>query len=138
LKREKRKGKEKVKDKEKEKDSKNKEEDEDKLDEKAKDDKACGMQLYFNYTSNKVQIKELSKKKDQARAEAGPRIYHLNKYVDCRISHFKHLTLSMVLIVYRNFYQMRLDKLRNAEIARRNRERLNNPANFPSVPSGNP
>jgi hypothetical protein len=138
LKREKRKGKEKVKDKEKEKDSKNKEEDEDKLDEKAKDDKACGMQLYFNYTSNKVQIKELSKKKDQARAEAGPRIYHLNKYVDCHISHFKHLALSMVLIVYRNFYQMRLDKLRNAEIARRNRERLNNPANFPSVPSGNP
>ncbi|CAN9201961.1 unnamed protein product [Alternaria alternata] len=37
-----------------------------------------------------------------------------------------------------NFYQMRLDKLRNAEIAKRNRERLNNPANFPSVPSGNP
>lgn len=33
---------------------------------------------------------------------------------------------------------MRLDKLRNAEIAKRNRERLSNPANFPSPPSGNP
>lgn len=33
---------------------------------------------------------------------------------------------------------MRLDKLRNAEVAKRNRDRLNNPTNFPSVPSGNP
>ncbi|KAI4629287.1 uncharacterized protein J4E87_003551 [Alternaria ethzedia] len=100
LKREKRKGKDKEKDKEKEKEAKGKEAEEDKQDEKAKDDK----------------IKELSKTKDQAQAELGPRIYQLNK----------------------NFYQMRLDKLRNAEIAKRNRERLNNPANFPSVPSGNP
>ncbi|OAL48795.1 DUF1742-domain-containing protein [Pyrenochaeta sp. DS3sAY3a] len=61
-------------------------------------------------------IKELSKSKDESQAELGARIYHLNK----------------------NFYQMRLDKLRNAEIAKRNRERLNNPSNFPSVPSGNP
>ncbi|KAH8730127.1 VPS4-associated protein 1 [Phaeosphaeriaceae sp. PMI808] len=61
-------------------------------------------------------INELSKSKEQTQAEISPRIYHLNK----------------------SFYQMRLDKLRNAEIAKRNRERLNNPANFPSVPSGNP
>ncbi|KAJ4365276.1 hypothetical protein N0V83_008895 [Neocucurbitaria cava] len=61
-------------------------------------------------------IKELSKSKEFAQDELAARIYHLNK----------------------NFYQMRLDKLRNAEIAKRNRERLNNPANFPSVPSGNP
>ncbi len=38
----------------------------------------------------------------------------------------------------RSFYQMRLDKLRNAEIAKRNRERLQNPANFPSVPKNLP
>ncbi|KAI1510641.1 Vfa1 domain containing protein [Pyrenophora tritici-repentis] len=100
IKREKRKGKDKEKDKEKEKEAKKKEDDEDKGDEKAKDEK----------------IKELSKTKDQAQAEIGPRIYQLNK----------------------NFYQMRLDKLRNVEIAKRNRERLSNPANFPSVPSGNP
>ncbi|KAF1839294.1 DUF1742-domain-containing protein [Decorospora gaudefroyi] len=61
-------------------------------------------------------IKALSKTKDQAQAEASPRIYQLNK----------------------NFYQMRLDKLRNADLAKRNRERLSNPANFPSVPSNNP
>ncbi|MCJ1324478.1 hypothetical protein MMC10_001140 [Thelotrema lepadinum] len=40
--------------------------------------------------------------------------------------------------LHRNFYQMRLDKLRHAEIARRNRERLSNPSAFPAVPSGNP
>ncbi|KAL5120515.1 hypothetical protein ACEQ8H_001533 [Pleosporales sp. CAS-2024a] len=60
-------------------------------------------------------INELSKSKEQSQAQ-GPRIYHLHK----------------------SFYQMRLDKLRNAEIAKRNRERLNNPANFPSVPKGDP
>ncbi|KAL6707947.1 hypothetical protein ACN47E_003621 [Coniothyrium glycines] len=100
LKREKRKGKDKEKDKEKEKDAKSKDEEEDKQDEKAKDDK----------------IKELSRTKDAAQTELGPRIFHLNK----------------------NFHQMRLDKIRNAEIAKRNFERLKNPANFPSVPSGNP
>ncbi|RMZ69429.1 VPS4-associated 1 [Pyrenophora seminiperda CCB06] len=116
IKREKRKGKDKEKDKEKEKEAKSKEDDEDKEDEKAKDEK----------------IKELSKSKDQAQAELGPRIYQLNKWAHqlaCCIT---------VLTSYRNFYQMRLEKLRNAEIAKRNRERLSNPANFPSVPSGNP
>ncbi|KAF1975915.1 DUF1742-domain-containing protein [Bimuria novae-zelandiae CBS 107.79] len=101
-KREKRKEKvkDKDKDKEKEKDAKKTDEEEDKTDEKAKDDK----------------IKELSKSKDQAQVNLGPRIFTLNK----------------------NFYQMRIDKIRNAEVAKRNRERLSNPANFPSPPSGLP
>lgn len=33
---------------------------------------------------------------------------------------------------------MRLDKLRNAEIAKRNRERLQNPSFFPSAPKDLP
>ena len=37
---------------------------------------------------------------------------------------------------FRNFFQMRLDRIRNAEISKRNRERLKNPSVFPSVPSG--
>ncbi|KAG9197908.1 hypothetical protein B5807_03613 [Epicoccum nigrum] len=61
-------------------------------------------------------IKELSKTGDAAAGELTARIYHLNK----------------------SFYQMRLDKIRNAEIAKRNRERLQNPANFPSVPKNLP
>jgi hypothetical protein len=36
----------------------------------------------------------------------------------------------------RNFYQMRIDKIRNAEIAKRNRERLKDPSLFPSAPTG--
>lgn len=38
----------------------------------------------------------------------------------------------------RTFYQMRIDRLRNIEIAKRNRERLKDPSFFPSVPTGNP
>ncbi|KAI4157782.1 MAG: hypothetical protein LQ342_008004 [Letrouitia transgressa] len=34
------------------------------------------------------------------------------------------------------FYQKQLDRIRSAEIAKRNRERLKNPSLFPSVPSG--
>ncbi|KAL1304815.1 hypothetical protein AAFC00_003743 [Neodothiora populina] len=49
-------------------------------------------------------------------AEVGPRVFALKKH----------------------FYQMRLEKMRNAEIAKRNRDRLRNPSLFPSVPSGNP
>lgn len=41
-------------------------------------------------------------------------------------------------MIPRSFYQMRLDKIRNTEIAKRNRERLQNPANFPSVPKNLP
>ncbi|KAL8793379.1 MAG: hypothetical protein Q9195_004057 [Heterodermia aff. obscurata] len=36
------------------------------------------------------------------------------------------------------FFQKRLDRIRNAEIAKRNRERLKSPNLFPSVPTGNP
>ncbi|KAJ9134532.1 hypothetical protein NKR19_g8631 [Coniochaeta hoffmannii] len=38
----------------------------------------------------------------------------------------------------RMFYQQRLDKKRQAEVAKRNRERLMNPNLFPSVPKGLP
>lgn len=38
----------------------------------------------------------------------------------------------------RIFYQMRVDRLRNIEIARRNRERLKDPSFFPSVPNKTP
>ncbi|KAF1928590.1 DUF1742-domain-containing protein [Didymella exigua CBS 183.55] len=61
-------------------------------------------------------IKELTKSSDVGITESTARIYHLTK----------------------SFYQMRLDKLRNAEIAKRNRERLQNPASFPSVPKNLP
>ncbi|CAI6338590.1 unnamed protein product [Periconia digitata] len=61
-------------------------------------------------------IKELSQSKEKAQDDLGPRIFALQK----------------------NFHQMRLDRIRNAEIAKRNRERLSNPSNFPSPPSNLP
>lgn len=63
-----------------------------------------------------LQIKAVTGRPVAPTAEDVPRIYALNKV----------------------FYQKRLDRLRNLEVAKRNRERLKNPALFPSVPNGNP
>ncbi|KAF7946651.1 hypothetical protein EAE96_009643 [Botrytis aclada] len=43
-----------------------------------------------------------------------------------------------VFSLKKSFYQQRLDKKRQAEIAKRNRERLQNPNLFPQVPKGLP
>ncbi|KAJ5040993.1 uncharacterized protein L3040_005551 [Drepanopeziza brunnea f. sp. 'multigermtubi'] len=43
-----------------------------------------------------------------------------------------------VFALQKTFYQQRIDKKRNAEIAKRNRERLQNPNLFPQVPKGLP
>ncbi|OJJ87062.1 AAA-ATPase Vps4-associated 1 family protein [Aspergillus glaucus CBS 516.65] len=43
---------------------------------------------------------------------------------------------SRVFSLHKNFYQMRIDRLRNVEMAKRNRQRLQDPSLFPSVPSG--
>ncbi|KAF9887874.1 hypothetical protein FE257_009534 [Aspergillus nanangensis] len=40
-----------------------------------------------------------------------------------------------VFTLHRNFYQMRIDRLRNAEAAKRNRQRMQDPSFFPSVPT---
>lgn len=61
------------------------------------------------------QIKALVDKGSTTASEEGPRIFALQK----------------------TFYQRRLNRIRNAEIAKRNRERLKSPTLFPSVPSGN-
>ncbi|KKZ60260.1 hypothetical protein EMCG_05017 [[Emmonsia] crescens] len=39
-----------------------------------------------------------------------------------------------IFSLHKNFYQMRIDRMRNMEIARRNRERMKNPSLFPSAP----
>ncbi|XHG00645.1 hypothetical protein AWENTII_004074 [Aspergillus wentii] len=41
-----------------------------------------------------------------------------------------------IFSLHKNFYQMRIDRLRNMEMAKRNRQRLQDPSLFPSVPSG--
>lgn len=83
LKREKRKAKEKEKGKGKDKDAKKTEDEEDKEDEKSKDDKVRfpSHRIQLAGYSLVSQIKELSKSKDQAEVDLGPRIFTLNKYV---------------------------------------------------------
>ncbi|PLN78879.1 VPS4-associated protein 1 [Aspergillus taichungensis] len=41
-----------------------------------------------------------------------------------------------IFALHKTFYQMRLDRIRNAETARRNLQRMQDPSFFPSVPSG--
>ncbi|KAL2073204.1 hypothetical protein VTL71DRAFT_10528 [Oculimacula yallundae] len=43
-----------------------------------------------------------------------------------------------VFALQKTFYQQRIEKKRNAEIAKRNRDRLQNPNLFPTVPKGFP
>jgi hypothetical protein len=93
----------------KEKEKEKKADKDEKKDEKKEDEK--------DEKEQEEKLKELEKKKDPAKATIeGPRVFELHK----------------------NFYQMRLQKKREAEIAKRNRDRLRAPGAFPSVPSGNP
>ncbi|EAW10172.1 AAA-ATPase Vps4-associated 1 family protein [Aspergillus clavatus NRRL 1] len=41
-----------------------------------------------------------------------------------------------IFTLHKNFYQMRIDRLRGLEMAKRNRQRLQDPSLFPAVPSG--
>ena len=108
---------EKNKDKDKDKKDEKKEDDEEKKAEKEKDDKVGVTSIIHEDRGDLrfVQIKAVTGQQNASAADGIPRIYALNKV----------------------FYQKRLDRLRNLEIARRNRERLKNPTLFPSVPGGN-
>ncbi|MCJ1256990.1 hypothetical protein MMC24_004815 [Lignoscripta atroalba] len=45
-------------------------------------------------------------------------------------------SLPRIYALHKSFYQIRLDRIRSAEVARRNQQRLKTPSAFPSVPSG--
>jgi len=65
--------------------------------------------------AKEAKLKALEEKKEPEKSKVeGPRVFELQK----------------------NFWQMRLQKKRDMEVAKRNRERLRNPTSFPSVPSG--
>lgn len=61
-------------------------------------------------------LKVLEDKKSESKTDDGPRVFELG----------------------RHFYQMRLQKKQQANLAKKNRERLQNPAALPSVPAGDP
>jgi hypothetical protein len=75
------------------------------------------------------------KKEDSASPapEEEPRVFALQKYFP-----IFPILLFHVPNVRRALYQRRLDKKRAAEVSKRNRERLQNPSLFPSVPKDLP
>ncbi|QIW97471.1 hypothetical protein AMS68_002989 [Peltaster fructicola] len=93
----------------KDKDAKKDKDKDKKADEKAQDEQ-----------DEKEQQEKLAELKDKSQVEKptieGPRIFELSK----------------------NFFNMRLQKKRDVEIARRDRARLMNPNTFPSAPTGKP
>ncbi|KAF6224019.1 hypothetical protein HO133_010593 [Letharia lupina] len=91
-------------------------EDKDKDKEKGKDDESKDDVDDEKAEKEKdAKIKAITNKEPSSTADDIPRIYTLQKV----------------------FYQKRLDRIRNAELAKRNRERLKSPTLFPSVPAGN-
>ena len=109
--------------------------DKDKTDSKDKDKKKADQESDAkDEKEQEEKITALTSKQD-AKADTEPRIFVLKKYV---IPLDVFATPDQVSLVCRIFYQMRLDKMRNAERAKRDRERLLNPTTFPSVPSGLP
>ncbi|KAF7589140.1 hypothetical protein BBP40_004710 [Aspergillus hancockii] len=87
-------------------------------DEKEKDDKVLPPTSNPFPTNSPIfcvlKIESLKSATSESPSDDGPRIFALHK----------------------NFYQMRIDRLRNLEAAKRNRQRLQDPSFFPSVPSG--
>ncbi|KAI4125387.1 MAG: hypothetical protein LQ338_004280 [Usnochroma carphineum] len=108
---------EKMKKRKKSKDSKSKEKDKD----KTEDDKVESSKKSDEGDDEKAEkekndkINALVNRGSTTAGDEGPRVFALHKA----------------------FYQRRLDRIRNTEVAKRNRERLKSPTLFPSVPSGN-
>ncbi|KAK0336311.1 hypothetical protein LTR91_000890 [Friedmanniomyces endolithicus] len=95
---------------------KQKEYEKDGKEEKKKDGKEAEKEDAKDETEKEERLKELEKKKDpvEKAKEDGPRVFELHK----------------------QFWGMRVQKKRDAEVARRNRERLRTQGGLPSVPTG--
>lgn len=84
-----------------------------------------------------LQIDSIRKAGTGSKADDSPRVFALHKYAldnpSGSLSGYHGVGTDKK---YRNFYQMRVDRLRNIEMAKRNQERMKNPSLFPSVPTG--
>lgn len=98
--------------------------------EKERDDKVAVFcsSIFIQY-ANQLQIKALSA---DTVADDGPRIFALHRYD----SMFPCGGTFTDLTADRNFYQMRIERLRNIEVARRNQQRIKDPTFFPKAPTG--
>ena len=111
--------------------SKDKDKDSKANDEKERDDKVrlneCSILLHV--LTVLLQIKSIQKGGTEPKSDNSPRIFALHKYV------FLVRLLFLVTHKNRTFYQMRIDRLKGIEMAKRNQERMKNPSLFPSVPN---
>lgn len=130
--------KEKRKAKAKDKESKSNEDEEDKKDEKAKDDKVCFPQRIHDACSSPYRRSKSSPNQAMTPRPSPLLESTISPSTCSRLYTVTRRLRPHTQTHYRSFYQMRLDKLRNADMAKRNRERLQNPANFPSVPNNLP
>lgn len=109
---------------------------------KDKDDNKASKDMPQDEKERDDKIKALTDKAEASSKAApaiddGPRVFQLQKHVPgppsaASAPHANHDPH------HRNFYNMRLEKKRNAEAAKRNLDRLRNPSTFPSVPTNNP
>jgi hypothetical protein len=126
--------KKKDKDKDKSKDDKKADEEEDKNDEKERDDKVRA-------STRTPALEVLANLRLFCRSRSlrtkHPQSLRMDRASSISTSEFACCSFREVCGSFarpRNFFQMRLDRLRNMEQAKRNRERLKDPSTFPSVP----
>lgn len=129
-------------DKDKEKDDKSatkKGDEEDKKMQKERDDKVrSSLHISFFYVLVWLYMYSLTYHRSRVSRNRPPRRMTRRGYLRC-ISISLCSCMGLYVIIAnscRNFYQMRIDRMRNAEMARRNRQRLQDPSLFPSVPTG--
>lgn len=130
-----RKKKAKKKSKDEDKDKKKNDDDDDGKAEKERDDKVSFpfIQPLMDSSSNKPKIKALQADPDAGQAKDAPRVYALQKWVSRRSPTHSSAVCSNPA---RSFYQMRIDRLRNLEIAKRSQQRVKDPTFFPAAPKG--
>ncbi len=87
-----------------------------------------------------VLTKDFSQTKDATSptAEEEPRVFELKRPRPQRHPLFPKAETSVLTNNHSTFYQQRINKKRQAEIAKRNRERIQDPSFFPSVPKNLP
>ncbi|KAI0602401.1 VPS4-associated protein 1 [Biscogniauxia sp. FL1348] len=126
-----------------EKQKKKKEKEAEKKDDKSKDKDKDKDKDEDEEDSRKDKKKEDHKPNDkdttkpEQKTEEEPRVFALQRFIHA-LPHPSHNLDYSLLMVIRTFYQQRVDRKRQAEMARKNRERLSNPNFFPSVPKSQP
>ena len=102
-------------------------------DEKERDEKVCIESLPFRAHADWLLVGRLIQLKRPGQSRRVKTRLEFSHYTS--MLSVPRKTLFSLLMMARTFYQMRIDRLRGIEMAKRNQERMRNPALFPSVPN---